>query len=217
MDIKKFFTSNEIYASSTRRGAAAMIDIWIVLFLRVIVMQLIGSLWLNDKMKDFMQEFQQTFNSDFDKANPQHIDFVLHHPMFYYALIFYSIIIFVGALYHAYLNSSAWNATIGKRLLKIMIIRQDNLPISLARGFAHYFSSVLPFVFFVYLLSYQARNGLDFSQALAANQLNIVIGILSVFWIQLHLFTKKKTTIYDLICKTFVINGKTDKKFPWSK
>jgi uncharacterized RDD family membrane protein YckC len=123
----------------------------------------------------------------------------------------------VGALYHAYLNSSVWEATIGKRLMKIMITKENDMKITFKRGLLHYFLSLMPFVFLIYLVSYQIRNNLTFYQAITSSEINIFLGILFMMWLQIHIFTKKRTTAYDMICNTNVVKGKTSYKWPWSK
>lgn len=223
MSIKKIFnnqSSNNNYAGSLRRSSAAFIDVAIVFFFRVIVMQILGSLWINPKIVSFLQEFQETFGTQTPKDTREHIEFIIHHSIFISVIIFYLIVVLVGAIYHAYLNSSAWNGTIGKRLMKITIAKESDqqlLPITLVRGFAHYFLSILPFVFILYLISFQARNNLTFFQTITYSELNLFLGIIFVFWLQIHLFVRKKTTAYDMICKTVLINNKTTAKWPWSK
>ncbi len=217
MSIFKKSPEDEKYASSFRRSVAAGIDIWIVLFMRIATMQILGILWINRAVMEFMGEFKDQFGTESIKNTPEHIDFIIHHRIFIYALTFYAIIILVGAIYHAYLNSSSWEGTIGKRLMNMKIIKENNLKISFKRGLMHYFLSVLPFAFLIYLLSFQIRNDLTFYNALIASEFNIFLGIIFVFWVQIHLFTKRKTTAYDLICNTILVNGKTDAKWPWTK
>ncbi len=204
------------YSGSFKRTTAASIDAIIVLLLRIIVMQSLALIWINKSLQNFATDFYNHFGTESIKNTPEHIDFIVHHRMFYYAIIFYSIVIFVGAIYHAYLNSSLWQATIGKRLMKIIMIKEDgNSRISLWRGLTHYFLSVLPFVYITYLVFFQVRNNVDFYQAITATKVNVFFGIVFVLWAQIHLFTKKKTTAYDLICDTTLIEGKANAKLPW--
>lgn len=223
MNIEKFFGKKsenpieEKYASSFRRSLAAGIDMWIVLFLRIIIAQFLAIIWINKEITDFLVEFQNTFGTETIKNTPEHIDFIIHHRAFFCGIIFYAIIILIGALYHALLNSSAWQGTIGKRLVKIVIVTAGEKEIGFWRAFSHYLLSVAPFIFIFYLLSYQARNHLNFFQALTASEANLFFGICFIFWIQIHLFTKRKTTAYDLICDTILINKKTAALFPWNK
>lgn len=217
MNIFKKDVEDKKYANAYRRSLAAGIDIWIVLFMRVFVMQLLGILWINQAVMNFMEEFRETFGTEVIKNTPEHIDFVIHHRIFIYALIFYALVILVGTFYHACLNSSAWQGTIGKRLMKILITKEDGAPLTLNRGIAHYFLSVLPFAYLLFLVSFQVKNNLTFYQAVTASELNIFLGVMFVAWVQVHLFTKRKTTAYDLICDTVLVNGKTSAKWPWSK
>ena len=203
------------YASSFRRSTAISIDIWIVMILRVFVMQFLGMFWMNREVINFTQEFNETFGTETVKNVPEHIDFIIHHRIFFCALIFYSIIILIGAIYHAYLNSSPWKGTIGKRLMKIVIVKSDDSKITFGCGLKHYFLSILPFVFIIYLISYQMRNNLTFFQTVTASEAHVFFGIMFAFWVQIHLFTKKKTTAYDMICDTIFVNGKTAAKWPW--
>jgi uncharacterized RDD family membrane protein YckC len=205
------------YATSMRRSTAISIDIWIVMILRVIVMQLLGTFWLNNEVINFIKAFNERFGTETPKNVPEHIDFIIHHRIFFCALVFYSIIILIGAIYHAYLNSSAWQGTVGKRLTKIMIVKDNDSKITFGCGLGHYFLSILPFAYILYLVSYQLRNNLTFFHAITASEMHVFLGFLFIIWVQIHLFTKKKTTAYDMICKTVFINGKTAAKWPWSK
>lgn len=219
MSIKKIFDQQQKpYASSFSRGTAAMIDMWLVLLLRIVAMQFLGLIWFNKLINDFMTEFQNHFGTETIKNTQSHIDFVVHHRVFLYSLIFYAIVILLGALYHALLNSSSWQATIGKRLMGIMIIaKEGEQRISFNRGLSHYFLSILPFAFIFYLLAYQMRHKLNFFQTVTASETNVFLGIIFVFWAQIHLFTKDKTTAFDFICRTVLVNGKSAAKWPWSK
>ena len=205
------------YAKSFRRGSATAIDIVITSFLRAITMNLLGKFWLEQKFITFRQEFMDHFGTEEIHNTPEHIDFVVHSSAFLCVIIFFIIVILVGTLYHAYFNSSAWRGTIGKRLMKIMIVKEGDEKISFARGLSHYFLSILPFAFIIYLMGYKIRYQVAFFQVITASEINVFFGIILVVWIQIHLFTKKKTTAYDMICDTVLINGKTSAKFPWSK
>jgi len=141
--------------------------------------------------------------------------FFFSHQFFYSLLAALFIIFVAGAIYYAWLNSSSWQATIGKRLMKIIMVDNNDNKISFYTGLTHYFLSVLPFVFICYLLIYQASHHLTFFQTVIASPTNIFFGFIFAIWTQLHLLTKSKRTAYDIICKTFTINGKTAAKFPW--
>ena len=50
------------------------------------------------------------------------------------------------------------------------------------------------------------KNDLEIYQAITGSIENIIFGIIFMLWLQIHLFTKNKTTAYDLICNTIFIN-----------
>ncbi|MDX2083036.1 MAG: RDD family protein [Rickettsiales bacterium] len=224
MNIEKLFTNfltqktvDKIYAKSFSRAVAGGIDITIVLFLRIFTAQILGLLFVNLEIQKFLAEFKEKFGTDFVKNNADHISFVTHHRIFLIALFFYATVIFVGALYHALLNSSAWQATIGKRIMNIVIIKENGSTLGFNKALMHYFLSVMPFVFIMYLLGYQIQHNINFYQTVTASWLNIFLGIIFLLWTQIQIISKRKTTAYDLICKTFLINRRNAAKFPWSK
>jgi uncharacterized RDD family membrane protein YckC len=225
MNIEKIFynpstkdSDKLLYASSFRRGFAAAIDMTIVLFLRAISAQILGMLYVTKALQDFLTEFRDKFGTEFAKNNQDHIAFIAHHKIFWITLSFYAAVVFIGALYYALLNSSAWEGTIGKRLMKIVIEKEDGSRLSFGTSLAHYFLSILPFAYIIYIIMYQLRNNLNFFQTVTASDLNVFFGILFLGWTQIHLITRKKVTAYDLICKTIAVNKKIiAAKFPWSK
>jgi len=209
------------YPSSIRRAISSGIDMWIVLFIRACFMQLLFNLWIKDVILSFKDEFYQKFGTSILKENPEHMYFLINHSAFKQTFVFYLLVILVGALYYAYFNSSYWQASIGKRICKIMLIKEndnvENKKLGFLRAFFHYILSLLPFIFVMYIILYMKMHGANFYNAITASHANIFCGILFILWTQIHVFTKKRNTAYDMICKTVMVVGKTDKKFPWSK
>ncbi|HLD77171.1 MAG TPA: RDD family protein [Rickettsiales bacterium] len=205
------------YATSFQRTSAISIDIFIVAFLRIILAQILGNIWINDIIARFLSDFKTYFGTEFIKNNPEHIEFVMRHEVFSSIIIFYIILVLVGTIYHAYLNSSSWRATIGKRIVGITMMKEDYTKISFWLGVAHYFLSVLPIIYVIYIVMFQAANNINMFTAITSNPFNFAFGIAFVLWLQIQIFTKKKTTAYDLICKVIFIKLRTAEKFPWSK
>ena len=205
------------YASSFQRATAATIDIWIVIFIRFFFMALLGELWIKNAASNFQEEFQTKFGGAFFRDSPEHIAFFMDHKIFLELMIFYLIIVISGACYYAYFHASSWQATIGKRLMKIVIIKNNNLPTSFGRGLLYYFLSILPYIYIMYIVTYLLKTNASIGQAITASFANIFFTIIFFIWIQSHFMTKRKTTIYDIICRITVKEGKTDKKFPWHK
>ncbi len=204
------------YAGTFKRSCAMGIDVTLVLFLRVFVAQILGVLFFNRIIQNFLLDFQQHFGTEFIKGNAEHMSYIFHHSAFYYILLLYFIIILVGAIYHSYLNSSAWQGTVGKRLLNIVMVNEEGKRIRFSTAMSHYFLSILPFIYVIYIALFQAANQISFFDAITANNNNILFGMVFIVWVQMQAFTKRKTTAYDLICKTSFIEGKTSAKYPWN-
>ncbi len=221
MNIKKFFFSDkketQIYAKTSRRGSSAAVDAAIVLLLRIFVAQVLGLTFVNPALIKFLEEFKEKFGTETVKNVPEHIDFIMHHNILIVILLFYSAVILVGALYYAFFNSSAWRATIGKRIFGIVIEKENGAAIGFWLALCHYFLSILPFAFITYLLIYKMSYNISFFSAIVSSPLNATLGVIFLLWTQIHSFTKKRTTAYDIICKTVLVNKKTAAKFPWSK
>ena len=80
-------STNSNYASSFRRGAAATIDIWLVLMLRVILGELLGKIWLERVMINFMKDFNDKFGTETLKNTPEHITFFVHSTLSFCIII----------------------------------------------------------------------------------------------------------------------------------
>lgn len=222
MNIRKLLphtikTENNRYAGSFKRTVASLIDAWITIFLYALTMNILSRFWLEKKFITLKENFITTFQTDIPKNTPEHLNFIINSDAFLCFVISIFITIAVGGLYHAYFNSSSWAGTFGKRITRIIILRENGLKISFLRGIAHYFLSILPFGFIAYLLSYKAQHQISFFKAILASEFNVFLTLLFVIWIQIQVFTRKKTTVYDMICNTVLFNGRAKEKFPWSK
>ncbi len=209
-------TSSELkFVKAFKRSNAIFIDILVVLLIRIIVAQILGFLWINKVLLNLLADFQVNFGTETIKNTPEHLEFLKNHPAFGSMLLFYFIIFLVGAIYHAYFNSSQWQATLGKRIMKIIIIDENGKKISFLKAISHYFLSLLPIIYIFYMIIFQTTHQTSLFNSMIANTANILFSIIAALWLQAHIFTKKRTTIYDLICKLIFIEGKTSAKYPW--
>lgn len=204
------------YSSSLKRGCAAIIDMGIVLLLRIIFMTVIGSLWLTKEMVEFRQEFEEKFGTQ--TINQVHIDFIIQHPIFLHYILTLFGLVLIGVFYHSYFNSSTWSATLGKRIMGIMILKKGNSEefsrISLSLGVIHYALSMLPLIFLMYLAGYIARYNVDMVEAITHSSITVFFAVIFFLWIQVQAFNRQKITMYDWICGTVFINGKNPSKLP---
>jgi uncharacterized RDD family membrane protein YckC len=205
------------FPSYFTRATGAAIDIIIVLVIRGLTMTFLALIWLNQAIYKFIQDFREKFGTEQPKSSPEHIDFIKNHEIILHFFFFYLITFLIGMIYHAYLNSSSWQGTIGKRIMGITLVKNNGFKISFFRGMLHYLLSVLPFFFLFYLIFYQYSNNVSLYQAITGSTTNIILGLVFLLWTELNLFTKNKTTIYDIICNTTIIINKPKHKWPWSK
>lgn len=216
--IENFFKKDpqsKKYASAFRRSLSSAIDMWIVLICRIIVTQIYATLWYNKKILEFSQDFQNQFGTDVPKATQSHVNYILQHPFVTHTLILFSIIIFVGVIYYTYFNSSNWQATPGKRLMSLRIVKNENDNVSFSLALTHYLLSITPFIYVLYLAFYKIRHEINFYEAITTSQLNLMLGLFFVMWVQIQIFTKRKVTLYDMICNTQWVKQKTNSKYPW--
>ena len=204
----------KLLVNSTRRSIASAIDTAIVLMIRIFFVETLGRMWIEPILLKFNNDFKEKFGTETPKRTPEHIEFMYQSDLFSHLLMLFFCVLMIGTIYHSYLNSSAWRATIGKRLMKIAIVKNNLMALSFKRALLHYFLSIIPFF---YIFSYQMKYNIELYQAITASFENILCGIVFMLWIQIHLFTKNKTTAYDLICNTVFINKVFDAKKPWSK
>lgn len=207
----------KLLVNSTRRSIASAIDTAIVLMIRIFFVETLGRMWIEPILLKFNNDFKEKFGTQTPKRTPEHIEFMYQSDLFSHLLMLFFCVLMIGTIYHSYLNSSAWRATIGKRLMKIAIVKNNLMALSFKRALLHYFLSIIPFFYIFYIFSYQMKYNIELYQAITASFENILFGIVFMLWIQIHLFTKNKTTAYDLICNTVFINKVFDAKKPWSK
>jgi uncharacterized RDD family membrane protein YckC len=207
----------KLLVNSTRRSIASAIDTAIVLMIRIFFVETLGRMWIEPILLKFNNDFKEKFGTETPKRTPEHIEFMYQSDLFSHLLMLFFCVLMIGTIYHSYLNSSAWRATIGKRLMKIAIVKNNLMALSFKRALLHYFLSIIPFFYIFYIFSYQMKYNIELYQAITASFENILCGIVFMLWIQIHLFTKNKTTAYDLICNTVFINKVFDAKKPWSK
>jgi len=194
------------YAGSLRRSFASGIDMLIANAARMIVFTMLGKLLIEKQLINFGVSFKAKFDSNVIGTDPEKIRFLMEHQVFKVALFSLLIVFLVGALYHTLFNCSKLQATIGKRLMGLAIVKNNGEGLTFFESLSHYFLSIVPGFFVLYIITYQTMHQINIYNAITDNSFNLIFGLITVFWLQIHLFTKKKTTVPDLICQTIVIN-----------
>ncbi|MBM3590096.1 MAG: RDD family protein [Alphaproteobacteria bacterium] len=201
------------YASLTRRTTATLIDVHITLIIRAIFMQIVFSTFFYRIVNDFINDLDTKFGTRTPKNTPEHISFLINHPIFIYTILFVLTTILLGAFYHAYFNSSNWQATIGKRIMGI-IISQNNSRISFSTGLFHYLLSIIPYLFVIFLIYYIKRYNYQIYEVFTQKKSVAVVGILILIANHLSVLNKKRINFFDYLAKVEFIQTKTPYKFP---
>lgn len=203
-------------ASPIRRSLATVIDIAIVLFVRVIFAQILALLWISERLMQLSEDYKNFFGTDVidstDKAA-----FIQSHPVFGEFMMFVMILILVGSLYYAYMHSSRYHATAGKRLMGVEILNMDYSKLSFAKAFLCYYFSLLPIIYATYIMTYTYSMKTNLISAMFANVYN---GLFTVTIIALAAFFSSGLRRHmgsDLVLQIVYLNNKTKAKYPWSR
>jgi uncharacterized RDD family membrane protein YckC len=205
--------TNFQYAGPFRRSAAAAIDMFIANFIRAFVISILGNLWLKNSFQQFWIDFRAKFETDFIGQDPERIAFLTNHIVFKEVLLVLFLTFASGAFYYILCSNSKWQGGVGKKLMKIKLIKQqDGLALNFIENVKYYLLSIVPWFFVFYIFSFQMINGVGLYQAITGNLFNLIFGLIILAWLQAHLITKKKTTATDMICKTVVVRMPAEPK-----
>ena len=202
-----------LYIKPYKRGLAMMIDIFIATIIRVIFVQIIGVIFINEKIIKFQEEFAAEFQEPFSNANIDHITFLSNHDIVGVMGIFLIATILIGSAYHILLNCSKWSATVGKRVCNIVMVANDGKRLSFWQSFSHYFLSLVPWLFVIYIMIFASQNKLSIYDAVTKDLTNILFGILVAVWINSNSLLKKRSMIQDIIAGCSLVQGKIGKIF----
>ena len=202
-------SSNFKYIGSIKRSCSAAIDIFIANVIRMILFSVLGKYWLQPQIINFWTDFKARFDSDMIGKDPEKIHFLMQHQVFKSSLICLLLVFISGALYYVVLNSSRLQATVGRKLMKTIIINKDGSRLTLLQSSTHYFLSIVPWFFVFYIFTYQMMHGINLYNAITGNGFNLIFGLITLAWLQTHLITKKKTTAADMICGVLVVDAQS--------
>lgn len=204
------------YASPFKRSLSSAIDILIVMIIRGIVLQLIGNVFFIKTIHNFYSEFESKFGTKTPKGTPEHMEFIYSHSIFFQGISILVFIILIGAFYYAFFYSSKWQASIGKRILGIIVVDKNNQKkIKFSDGFYYYFLSIIPYFFILILFIYITKNKISIYQLFSEVWGFTFFGILILFAINMSSFNKKRINFFDYLMDFEFHIGKTKSKYPW--
>ena len=198
------------FASIITRNIANIIDIFISFIIaKFIILQ---GFWMTFGFKSavkWQDDMVKQFSTN-EIRSEKHWQFLLHHQFFFSIVIMVLLFVIIGTLYHSLLNSSKWQGTIGKKIMKIKIVKStDFTRISFKQAICHYFISLTPWFIGIYFLIYQIYYKIENPMLLISESwFNLVLLTTIGFWLQYQIFSKSKAGFNDLICKTAIIKVK---------
>jgi uncharacterized RDD family membrane protein YckC len=123
----------------------------------------------------------------------------------------------IGGIYHAYLNSSAWQSTIGKRIVGIVVVSSNGEKISFSSGIYHYFLTLTPIVFIAFIFIYATIKKIEIYEIFTKNLILTILGLFFLIASHANSFNKKKINFFDYLMKFEFHLGRTENKTPWTK
>jgi uncharacterized RDD family membrane protein YckC len=109
--------------------------------------------------------------------------------------VFFLVMFLINAAYYTGFTASRWQATPGKRLLGMYVIRTDHQRLSLSSALERFLAFTLPFMP-VYV---------SFIPPAPAKMLTM---ILVMYWFLPILYTQERVGIHDRLCRTRVLIGR---------
>lgn len=203
-------------ASPIRRFAATTIDIFLVFLLRVVTAQILMASYLSARLQSLSQDYINFYGSEIIDS-PEKAQFIITHAVFSDIIIFVIILLLVGSLYYALLNSSKFHATIGKRLMRVEVLNSDYSKISFFKAFALYFLVLSPVLFMTYIFYYTVENQIGLIHAMFDNIFNILITVIIVLLSGTYSAGFRKQPGFDIVAKVVLLNNRSADKLPWEK
>ena len=216
-NIKEENNETAIYATPTKRMISGIIDSFIVLILRALFLQIVINSFAINIFNNFIEEFEKNFGTRTPKGTTEHVEFIMNHSIFLYGLILFFITIFIGTLYHAYFNSSNWQATIGKRIAGVTVANKDSQKISFMTGINHYFLSLIPIIYIIFIFIYAQKNKYEIYEVFSKNHFLAILGLLLLIASHANAFSNKRINLFDYFMKIEFHLGRTENKLPWTK
>tara|TARA_B100000989_G_scaffold296171_1_gene278830 strand:- start:1338 stop:1799 length:462 start_codon:yes stop_codon:yes gene_type:complete len=106
-------------------------------------------------------------------------------------------LLLLQGFYYALFLSGPWQATPGKRLLKLYVVFEDGSKLNAEAGFARF-------------LAYSMPGMPMYATVLDTDTVFMLVLWLCFAWFLPITFTQQRTGMHDLLCRTRVINGKAE-------
>lgn len=211
------------YTGLTKRVLGYAIDFALLLPIRAVAISTLYASLMRDRIVEIHKKYTYMF-SEAGLANdaPEVQEFITQSGIIEYltSFIFLAALLYVtiGCFYFNAMHRSSWQTTIGGRIFGFKTVTQDDEKIGIFRGYMRYFVSIVPwflacsFVIKMMLAQFTAQDMTVLAES--SKDYLVFLVILMITWYDLALFNRKNLTVYDLLFKTAVVNGREEKGFP---
>ena len=201
-------------AGTLRRTAATTIDILIVFFIRVFFAQILAIFWISERLVLLSEDFKNFFGTEVIDS-PDKVAFIQSHPVFSDFMIFIAIVTIIGSVYYAYMHSSSYHATIGKRLMKVEVLNMNYTKLSFHKSILIYCFSLIPIIYGAYIMVYTYSAKISLITSMFHNIYNIIFTLIIIALSTSFSSGLRKLMGFDIVLKIVYLRNKTNAKYPW--
>lgn len=196
---------NSTSAPIRARFIAFLMDSFFVYFFRFVYINLSLKFWLFEYILDFGKKYKLLFGKfDFSSMTSVELQFFLKSDLFKQLWYFVIGIFLISVIYNLLLLSTKWSATIGQRIMGLIVVKSNNEKINFFHKLFRSVLVVLPWFFVSTLFFYKILS--EFGFAASIDKVTFVVGILIfVSWYDLIFITKNKVVFHDYLSFTRVI------------
>ena len=196
------------YASPLKRSIAFNIDVMITIFIRVISFQILAFFTISEEVNLLREEIQGAIDSGILNENDQQSFFnFVYNSQYFQEIMKYIptillIIFIIGGIYYPIMETSKKCSTIGKRIMKIVVIDKNGKKLTFIQSLFRYLINFIPLIMLFYIVSKISVKSFDL--------FTILICFVTFFWYHISSFNKEKSTLTDMLSNSIAIEGKKD-------
>lgn len=205
-----FVASQEGCPSFFKRAVAVYLDVIFTTLLRSFFFHYIAKIWLLRPFNDFVYQLQTIYGPENEKIFyfSSYWPILNKHELFYYIIFIALIFLIIGALYYAILYSSSWQASFGKRIMNIIIVKTDGTRLTFTRGLVRYCVSIIPWLVALGILLFALEANQGLGSFLNENRIILLPILMVIIWFESFFFNKNRRVIHDFVCDSVVKKGK---------
>jgi len=200
----------------SRRMTAFVIDSSIVCVIRVFLLQIFITSWLQKYIINFVNSFKFVFGDNIKPSefNDTHLRFFMQNELFPRFIMCIIILILVGFIYNLIMLSTKWSATVGQKIVGIFTVSKNENPIKWYQVIARSFLTIFPMNMLFLLSIYQLLGAIGSVKPLSQQIFVLTVGLGALAWYDMFFFTKDKILMHGFLSGTKIVRkGEFSKGF----